>query len=225
MAVRARRRGRARGMPLWQLPRAAPTRRAAAAEIQIFGGGAHAGAARRHPGLHGRCRSARASFAEALEMDRGGLPRRRRADGRGAARSHGVADEGGYWPAFARNEEALDDAGRARSSAPASARRARSAIALDIAASEFGRDGRYRLGARRARARQRRHDASCCCGWIDALPDRLDRGSARRGRRRRPGRASPAPPARGVQIVGDDFLVTNAARVEAAAADGACNAC
>ena len=95
-----------------------------------------------------------ASFAAGARLDGRGLPRRRPAPGRARPLS-GVADEGGYWPAFDTNEEALDTlvardrAGRLR------ARASEVAIALDVAASQFGRDGRYRLALRRARARHR----------------------------------------------------------------------
>ena len=37
-------------------------------------------------------------------------------------------------------------------------------------------------------------------------------------------RLHPRPPGRGLQIIGDDYLVTNAARVRRAQAAGACNA-
>ena len=75
-------------------------------EIQIFGGGAHAGAARRRPGLHGDL-SDRVVVREALDR----TAEVYRAAGqllgeRGLLQ--GVADEGGFWPAFASNEEALD---------------------------------------------------------------------------------------------------------------------
>src|SRR6185312_13144496 len=57
----------------------------------------------------------------------------------------GVADEGGWWPAFAANEEAIETLVRAIERAgfrPGPD----VAIALDVAASEFGKGGRYRLG-------------------------------------------------------------------------------
>ena len=57
----------------------------------------------------------------------------------------GVADEGGWWPAFASNDEALDAlmlAIERAGLAPGDD----VAISLDVAASEFGRNGRYRLG-------------------------------------------------------------------------------
>ena len=55
-----------------------------------------------------------------------------------------MADEGGWWPEFDSNEDALDDLVRAIERAGFRAGR-QVAISLDVAATEFGRDGRYRL--------------------------------------------------------------------------------
>ncbi len=112
-------------------------------QIQIFGGGAHAG--RRVdiqdfmivcPGAH--------SFGQAIEWTAevyrcAGMLMQRRGS------SFGVADEGGWWPDFATNEQALETLVAAIEGAgfvPGE----QVAIALDVAASEFGRLGRYRLG-------------------------------------------------------------------------------
>ena len=96
-----------------------------------------------------------------------------------AALAQGVADEGGLWPAFESNEQALD-------TLMLSIERAGLepgddvAISLDIAASEFGRGGRYRLGLEKReldRGRLRRNAARL----VRALPDPVDRGPVRRG--------------------------------------------
>ena len=75
-------------------------------EIQIFGGGAHAG--RRTDVQDFMVVAPRAkSFAEALEA----TAEIYHAAGRIMAERgllQGVADEGGWWPAFSSNEEALD---------------------------------------------------------------------------------------------------------------------
>ena len=67
----------------------------------------------------------------------------------------GVADEGGWWPEFATNEQALDTLVRAIERAGFTPGQD-VAIALDIAASEFGRDGstswRWRTGRSTATA-------------------------------------------------------------------------
>src|SRR4030081_3015079 len=60
----------------------------------------------------------------------------------------GVADEGGFWPAFDSNEAALDALMRAIERAGFTPGQ-EIALSLDIAASEFGENGRYRLGLER----------------------------------------------------------------------------
>jgi enolase len=132
----------------------------------------------------------------------------------------GVADEGGWWPNFARNEDALEIVVEA-------IERARLvpgddvSIALDIAASEFGSHGRYRLALE-----QQELDSDALCErlvrWIDTYPivsieDPLaeDDEVGLMAFTRAVGDK--------IQIVGDDYLVTNADRVKHAAAVGACN--
>jgi enolase len=207
------------GVPLWRYLAGDAPVRLPLPEIQIFGGGAHAG--RRVDVQDFMVMPLGAeSFAEALEMTADVY----RAAGelmRDAGKLAGVADEGGWWPAFDANEEALDWLVRA-------IERARYtpgdqvAISLDIAASEFGRDGGYRLGLE---GRSLDSDAliEMLLEWVARYPivsiedplaeDDLE-GLARFTR---------AVGDR-VQVIGDDFLVTNAARVVAAAERGACNA-
>lgn len=211
----------AKGLPLWrhvaELADQTPT--LPLPEIQIFGGGAHAG--RRVdvqdfmimvPGA--------SSFDEALEVTAevyraaGSLMRER-------GRLVGVADEGGWWPVFDHNEEALETLVRAielSGEKPGD----RVVISLDIAASEFGKDGRYRLALEDRELG--RDDMIAMLGrWLDAYPivsieDPLaedDRAGMVAFTSQFGGR---------VQIIGDDYLVTNAALVESAADEGACNA-
>ena len=138
----------------------------------------------------------------------------------GRGRLAGVADEGGWWPDFNSNEDALDTLVAAIEAAgyvPGSD----VGIALDIAASEFGREGRYRLGLDRIELDSDGF-AEKLLGWIDRYPivsieDPLaeDDEAGMIAFTRAAGDK--------VQIVGDDFLVTNAALVREAAAKGACN--
>ena len=188
-------------------------------EIQIFGGGAHAG--RRVdiqdfmimvPGAN--------SFDDVMEITNevyfaaGDIMASR-------GKLAGVADEGGWWPQFDSNEEALETLVEAIEKAgekPGD----RVIISLDIAASEFGKDGRYRL-ALEDRDMDSGQMIDMLGGWLDAYPiasieDPLgedDRDGMIEFTRRFGDQ---------VQIIGDDYLVTNATLVEQAQVDGACNA-
>ncbi|WP_162070069.1 phosphopyruvate hydratase [Burkholderia sp. THE68] len=207
------------GLPLWRYVAGDEAVRLPLPQIQIFGGGAHA---QRRVDVQDFMviATSATSFAQALEMTAevylhaGKLMRRR-----GAAQ--GVADEGGWWPAFSSNEVALDVL-VASIEAAGFVPGADVGIALDIAASEFGKDGQYTLGLDKARLDT---DAMIekLLTWIERYPivsieDPLseDDEAGMIAFTRAAGSK--------VQIVGDDFLVTNAALIEAAASKGACNA-
>jgi enolase len=138
-----------------------------------------------------------------------------------AGKLAGVADEGGFWPLFDSNEEALGMLVRAIERAgyvPGD----EVAISLDIAASEFGRDGRYRLGLE-ARELDRDGMIEMLLDWcrrypIASIEDPLAEDD-REGMR-----AFTKAVGHRIQVIGDDYLVTNADRVRAAESDGACNA-
>jgi enolase len=188
-------------------------------EIQIFGGGAHAGGRVDlqdfmivAPGAD--------SFNQALVWTAEVYA----AAGRlleDAGKLRGVADEGGYWPEFDSNEEALEYLARAIEAADL-APVDEVAIALDVAASEFGREGRYRL-ALDGDELDSAGFTETMADWIARFPivsveDPLaedDEAGLREFTSRFGGR---------LQIVGDDYLVTDAGRVSHAARVGACNA-
>jgi enolase len=209
----------AAGVPLWRHLAAGAPVSLPLPEIQVFGGGAHAG---RRVDVQDFMVVAlgATSFAQALEM----TAEVYRAAGelmRDAGRLAGVADEGGWWPAFDANEEALDWLMRAIERAgfvPGDD----VAISLDVAASELGRGGHYRLGLD---GRSLDSDGLCALllGWVARYPivsieDPVAEDDAEAMTR------FTAAVAGRVQVIGDDFLVTNAARIETAAAEGACNA-
>jgi enolase len=208
-----------RGVPLWTYLAAGGKVTIPLPEIQIFGGGAHAG--RRTDIQDFMVMAPRAgSFGQALEI----TAEIYRAAGEIMAERgllQGVADEGGWWPAFSTNEEALDTLVRAIERAGCVPGED-AAISLDIAASEFGRDGRYTLGLEK-RVLDRDGLAEYLLGWCDRYPilsiedpfaeddsEGMIRFTAAVGGR--------------IQVIGDDFLVTNAALVEAAAKDKSVNA-
>jgi enolase len=207
-----------RGLSLWQSLRAAPGAQMPLPEIQIFGGGAHAG---RRVDIQDFMVIAVGAkeFAEALDWT-AEVYRAAGALMSEADRLAGVADEGGYWPAFDSNEQGLEMLLRAIERAGFVPGRDL-AISLDIAASQFGRGGRYRLARD---GRELDSDGLCelLLGWLARYPivsieDPLaeDDGASLAGSTHAVGAT--------VQVVGDDFLVSNARRVDAAVRDGACN--
>jgi enolase len=201
-------RAAADGVPLWRHLAGDSKVRMPLPEIQIFGGGAHAARRVDIQDFMVMCPAA-STFSEALEW----TAEIYRAAGLLMARAgklQGVADEGGYWPVFASNEEALDTLVRSIEEAGFKAGKD-VCISLDIAASEFGRNGEYKLALD-----GRRLDTAAMidllAGWIEtyaiiSLEDPLaedDTAGFRAFTDRFGDRC---------QIIGDDFLVTNAARV------------
>jgi enolase len=186
-------------------------------EIQLFGGGAHAGRRVDVQDFMVVATGAK-TFAEALDM----TAEVYRAAGLLLAREgklQGVADEGGYWPAFDTNEAALGMVVSAIETAgftPGDDVE----VSLDVAASDFGKGGRYRL-AREGRELDTDGMIEMLLGWIDRYPigfieDPLAEDDEA-------GLIAFTQAAKGVRVVGDDYLVTNAARVRHAAEVGACN--
>jgi len=208
----------ARGWPLWRYLARANAVSLPLPEIQIFGGGAHAGRRIDLQDLMVMPLGA-TSFAQALEM----TAEVYRAAGelmRDAGKLAGVADEGGWWPAFDTNEEALAMLVRAIERAgyvPGDD----VAISLDVAASEFSRDGRYRLGLEGLEL-DRDGMIETLLGWIDRYP--IASMEDPLGEDDRDGWIAFTRAAAHIQIIGDDYLTTSAERVLAAAAESACNA-
>lgn len=206
------------GQPLWRyLSEGKPTT-LPLPQVQIFGGGAHAG--RRVDVQDFMVIAVGATtFEQAMEMTSEVYV----AAGKVMAAKGslaGVADEGGWWPNFERNEDALDALVRAIELAGYQPG-VDVAIALDIAASEFGRDGQYQLALE---GRSLDSDGLCekLVRWTDKYPivsieDPLAEDDER-------GLIAFTKAVQGhIQVVGDDYLVTNAERVTQAAKIGACN--
>jgi len=190
-------------------------------EIQVFGGGAHAGG--------------RLDLQDFMVVAVGADDWRTaldwtaevyRAAGRllaEAGRLQGVADEGGFWPAFDDNEQAL--AMLTQSIEAAGLRPGEDvAISLDIAASNFGRGGRYRMARADGRPRELESGelAELLLGWLRRYPvvsieDPLAEDDLA-GLAAFTEAAGPR-----VQVVLDDAVVTNAARIRSHAAAGAGN--
>ena len=83
-------------------------------------------------------------------------------------RLQGVADEGGYWPVFESNEDGLETAMRAIESAGLTPGQD-IGISLDIAASQFGHGGHYRL-ARDGRDMDSDELSGLLVDWIERYP-------------------------------------------------------
>ncbi|MGN6499271.1 MAG: phosphopyruvate hydratase, partial [Tsuneonella sp.] len=205
--------------PLWRYLAQGRTVRLPLPEIQIFGGGAHAG--RRTDVQDFMIMAPRAgSFRRALEI----TAEVYFAAGRlmselGSAA--GVADEGGWWPSFSSNEHALDVLMQAIENA--GYRPGEDVwISLDIAANEFGDGNSYHM-ALDERAMSGGEMAELVASWRARYPilsvedpasqDDWDTMAAVTG-----------AIGNSTQIIGDDVLVTRASRVEQAAARGVCNA-
>jgi enolase len=188
-------------------------------QIQIFGGGAHAGRRVDIQDFMVMCPAAE-TFAQALDW----TAEVYRAAGTLMAEAGslaGVADEGGWWPSFSSNEQALDTLVAAIEKAgfrPGE----QVGIALDIAASDFGANGRYKLSLD-DKELTTEGMVEMLSGWIGRYPilsiedplaeDDLE-GFV----------ALTRAVGHKVQIVGDDFLVSDADRLRDAAARGASNA-
>ncbi|HEY5638051.1 MAG TPA: phosphopyruvate hydratase [Burkholderiales bacterium] len=207
------------GLPLWRHLAGDRAVALPVPQIQIFGGGAHASGRVDVQDYLVVCPGA-GSFAEALEM----TAEVYHAAGARLAKKGtraGVADEGGWWPSFRSNEEALGELVAAITDAGLKPG-ADVAIALDIAATQLLRGGRYHL-ALENRALSADQMIVMLLRWCEAYPivsieDPLaeDDHEGMRAFTRAAGAK--------LQVIGDDYLVTSAARVKAAAAAGACNA-
>ena len=195
--------------PLWQ--HLAGDKRVAmpVPQVQIFGGGAHARGRVDIQDYMVVCTGA-GSFAESLEW----IAEVYRAAGARLAQKgalQGVADEGGWWPAFKSNEEGLAELVGAISDAGFEPG-ADVAIALDAAATQFHRGGRYLLALEnRSLSAEQLH--AMWLRWLDAYPivsiedpfAEDDAAAMQSFTKAAGGR---------VQIVGDDLFVTDAGRLD-----------
>ena len=207
-----------RNLPLWQLLSGGAPPRVPVPEIQIFGGGAHAGRRVDLQDFMVIATGAR-SFAEALDWTaeiyrHAGLILAR------DSRLHGVADEGGHWPAFTSNEEALDSLTQAIVAAGFRAPE-QVAISLDIASTQLWHEGRYRLGLEKRELSSDEFTAMLL-GWLKRYPVCAIEDPV--AETESAAMAAFTQAAKGLMVIGDDFLVTNAGRIREAARIGACNA-
>ena len=208
----------AQKMPLWQKLAGSARVAMPVPQVQIFGGGAHARGRVDIQDYMVICIGA-GSFREALDWT---AQIYAAAGARLAKRGllQGVADEGGYWPAFKSNEEALEELVGAISDAGLEPGRD-AAIALDIAASQLHRAGAYHFALENRQLSAGQLHAMLG-RWIERYPivsiedpfaeqDHAAMAAFTREFGKR------------LQIVGDDYFVTSEARLREGARAGACN--
>lgn len=205
--------------PLWRYISGGKAVRIPLPEIQIFGGGAHAGRRTDVQDFMIMCPKA-GSFRRALEITDDVY----RAAGRLMEEKGpltGVADEGGWWPNFTSNEDALDTLTRAIET---SGHRAGEDvfISLDIAANELGDASGYNLALDERRLSGEEMGARII-EWTKRYPILSVEDPAGQDDWETMAAVTTAVGDH-VQIIGDDVLVTNAKRVADAHDAGACNA-
>ncbi len=206
------------GQPLWQYLGGSTQNPLPVPEVQIFGGGAHAEGQMDLQDFMIVPFGA-SSFDEAMEW----VAEIYLAAGRtmGAlGKRCGVADEGGYWPAFSSNEEAIETLAKVIEQAGFNSD-TQVAISLDIAATQIYKNGGYFL-KKEGRTLSTQQWYELMSDWVNRYPilmiedpfveDDLEshaRFTAEFGDR--------------MQVVGDDLLVTNVNNIAAAREVNACN--
>lgn len=208
-----------KGQPLWRYLAGDRPVGLPLPQIQVFGGGAHArGSVDVQDFLaipHGAT-----SFAQSLEW----VAEVYQAAGMALAsrgKTLAVADEGGYWPQFGSNEGAIEALVHAIERAgfrPG----ADLSIGLDLASTQYFADDKYHWRSE-SRSFTREQLLEVYAQWVDRYPIvSMEDGFAEddiEGMR-----AMTARLGHRLQIVGDDFFVTNARRIDERAPRGACNA-
>lgn len=201
----------AAGQPLWAHLAMGAKTTLPLPEIQIFGGGAHA-AQRVDLQDYMVIATGADTFDQALDW----TAEVYRAAGKLLAEAgllQGVADEGGFWPAFDGNEAALSWLTRAIEAAgfrPGE----QVGISLDIAASTFGQNGTYKLVTE-----GRTLDTGGMIDWLGAWMGRYPIIAIEDPLAEDDAAGFAAFTARygaKAAIVADDFVVTNAERIAAA---------
>ncbi len=206
-------------LPLWQYLAGNQPVGLPLPEIQIFGGGAHARGSVDLQDFLAIPNGAN-SFAQSLEW----IAEVYYAAGKALAsqgKTLAVADEGGYWPQFGSNEGTIAALVRAIESAgfrPG----ADISIGLDLASTQYFADDKYHWRSE-SRSFTREQLLDVYAQWVDRYPimsmedgfaendiEGMCAMTARLGHR--------------LQIIGDDFFVTNARQIDQRAALGACNA-
>ncbi len=207
------------GLPLWKyLAKDRDDLFLPLPEIQIFGGGAHAG--RRVDVQDFMIIAVGAdTYEQALEWTAEVYISGAKIM-KDAGLYQGVADEGGFWPAFGSNEQALDFLMRAIEAAGFTPGQD-IAISLDIAATDFGKNGQYKLSTD-GKTVDSDGLSEMLLDWLNRYPivaieDPLgeDDHAAMAAFTKAAGNK--------VEVIADDYICTTASRIEEAHKIGACN--
>lgn len=209
----------ARGLPLWQHLAGERVVGLPLPEIQIFGGGAHAkGSVDVQDFL--AIPNGASSFEQSLEW----IAEVYYAAGRALSsqgKNLGVADEGGYWPQFGSNEATIEALVKAIESAGFKPGTDIS-VGLDLASTQYFSDDKYHWRSE-SRSFTREQLLDVYALWLDRYPIvSMEDGFAENDIEGM--RAMTERLGHRLQIVGDDFFVTNARQIDERAALGACNA-
>lgn len=187
-------------------------------EVQIFGGGAHAEGQMDLQDFMVVPFGA-SSFREAMEW----TAEIYLATGKmmnSLGKRCGVADEGGYWPVFSCNEEAIETLAKAIEQAGFCCDR-QVAISLDIAATQFYKDGGYFLKKEnKILSTQQWYDL--IAEWVNRYPIIMIEDPFVESDLINHARFT-AEFGGSIQVVGDDLLVTNMNNIKAAQQSQACN--
>ncbi len=216
----ARLHARAVGLPLWRLLAGGRRAKIPLPMVNIVSGGLHAGRQIEFQDFLAVPHCA-GTFSEALEAAAAihrSMGELLASDGRAPA---GVADEGGWGPRLASNQQALEYMVRAIESAGYEPGRQVS-IAIDAAASHFCRSGKYRLSSE-GRELDSEGMVELYRHWVGQFPIvSIEDGLAEddwAGWRQ-----ACASLGERCALIGDDLLATNPARLERAIAQRAANA-
>lgn len=187
-------------------------------QVQIFGGGAHARGSVDLQDYMVICTGA-GRFDEAMQWT---AEIYAAAGARMVKRGlrQGVADEGGYWPAFKANEEGLVELVAAIEDAGLTPGRD-ACIALDIAATQLYRGGRYHL-ALENRSLSADLWQAMLLRWVERYPIVSIEDPFSENDAASMAAFTQAAPA-GLQIVGDDYFCSNAQKVGEAINNKICN--
>jgi enolase len=211
----------ARGLPLWRQLNPAGDAILPLPMVNLISGGLHAGGNLDLQDFLLLPVGAR-SYSEALEMTAAVYRALGQVLWQRGFEGVLVGDEGGYGPRLTSNEQAIElilEAVQAAGMTPGS----QAALAIDVAASHFFRDGRYHLRADDGRSLDAAGMVDLLRGWADRYPifsieDALaedDWDGWRKLTEALGGR---------VQLIGDDLFVTNPARLKEGIARGVANA-